>query len=313
MDRINYPTDFAGQQDLFTAIFKQHNSLGTKSPLIAFAKQKNMDLTKLQAAIAAAAAQDVLQASLKRSSENSTEQRNLNFSMPWVHQLGEVHFLAGFFAGNERELGEWGVRVDGERRIVYPVSFPEKAQLINVFLEKHNSYPPGESPLQIYIDEHEINVTDDLKAVGAALQNDADSKQQESDSELATQMRNKLWAPAVDAIHLFGAFLMGLYGEDSRKMQAWGYDVVADAASEREQESTLNPLEERTQKSVVIPSVFVNMGEDDLQVWKGAKKKGDAMVVKPGGQLGMTKGYSTIVVYNPSSLVVGKYKVLVSK
>ena len=312
MARIIIPDDFAGQQTLWTAILAQHKVLGSKSPLTVFAKQQKMDLAKLEAAIELAAAQDNNSKALKRESENETQLRDNELSVPWANLLGEVQYLKNFFAGNERELGDWGITVDGaHNRIVYPAGTAAQVKLIQTFLAKHNSYDPGESPLQWYIDEHEIDVAADLKAAGDALTDEGDRNRLTGDSELATQTRDAIWAPVVTAIHLIGAFLMGLYKDDSRKMAAWGFDVVEDAAGEREQHSKVNPLETKNQKSVIIPSVLTNVGEVDLQVWRGAKKEGEPMVVKPGGVLGMTKGYSVITIYNPSSLVVGEYMVTI--
>lgn len=314
MSRIIIPDDFAGQQTVWIAVLAQHKALGTKSPLTAFAKQQNMDLPKLEATIELAAAQDENSKSLRRDSENETQLRDKALAVPWANLLGEVQYLKNFFAGNERALGEWGVAVDGaHNRIAYPTGTAAQVKLIQTFLGKHNSYDPGESPLQWYIDEHEIDVAADLKAAGDALTDEGDRNKLTGNSELATQMRDKIWSPVVTAIHLIGAFLMGLYKEDSRKMAVWGYDVVADSGKEKEQESTIDPLESRVQKSVAIPSVFTNAGEDDLHLWRGSKQEGEPMVVKPGGVLGMTKGYSTIVVYNPSTLVVGKFLVVVNR
>lgn len=311
MPRIVFPTDFAGEQTLFSSVLKQHKALGAKSPLIAFAKQQKIDLVLLEAAITPSAEQDALSESLKRSSENNTQQRDLKFDDVWTHFLAAVHFLTGFYKGSERELGDWGITVNGVARIVYPPSFAERAKLVEAFYAVHNNFPAGESPLQPFIDENEIDVAAELEAVSGAKKNEEDKNQQIKDSELATQTRNKLWDPVVKVIHLIGKFLMGLYAADSRKMGVWGFDVVEDAAGEREQNSKINPLETKVQKSIVIPSVFLNSGENDLHVWKGVKKDGEPTVVKPGGQLGMTKGYSAITIYNPSSLVVGKYKVMI--
>ena len=314
MARIIIPDDFAGQQTLWTAILAQHKVLGSKSPLTVFAKQQKMDLAKLEAAIELAAAQDNNSKALKRESENETQLRDNELSVPWANLLGEVQYLKNFFAGNERELGDWGITVDGaHNRIVYPAGTAAQVKLIQTFLAKHNSYDPGESPLQWYIDEHEIDVAADLKAAGDALTDEGDRNRLTGDSELATQTRDTIWAPVVTAIHLIGAFLMGLYKEDSRKMAAWGFAVVEDAAGEREQHSKVNPLETKNQKSVVIPSVLTNVGEVDLQVIQGKGENSKVYPLKPGEQLGMVRGFSKVTVINPSTLVVGKVQVIVNK
>ena len=184
---------------------------------------------------------------------------------------------------------------------------------MQTFIAHHKSFAPGESPLQWYLDEHDIDVDANLQSAADALTEEGERNTTTGDGQLATQMRNKIWAPSVKALHLIGAYLMNLYHEDSRKMAVWGFKVVEDGGKESLQTSMLDPLENRVQKSVAIPSVFTNVGEDDLQLMKGIKADGKMVTVKPGGQLGMTKGYSTITVYNPSSLVMGKYTITINR
>ena len=311
MSRIKYPETFADEQTLLTNILAKNKELGAKSPLALLFTQQKMDLKTLDSSIGLAAAQNTGSNSLRKESEEDTEARDALLELPWEHHLGEVQFLKHLYAGMERQLGEWGVTVDGKDRVVYAKGAVAEATLVQTFLNHHLKLG-AESPLQFYLDEHpEINVEADLAAAGEVIAKNAERNVATGDSELATQQRDKIWGPSVKAIHVIGAFLMGLYHEDDRKMAAWGFVVVADGGKEKEQVSTLEPLESRVQKSVAIPSVFTNAGEGDLHLWRGSKKEGEPMVVNPGGVLGMTKGYSTIVIYNPSSLVMGRYMVMV--
>ncbi len=312
MARINYPETFAGQTTLLANIAKQNTKLGTKSPLIPYCKEHNLDFSKLQGLADPAAEQNNLHLAFEKSSENSTQQRDNNFTPVWKNLTLEVQFLKNFYKGSERRLGDWGITVDGTGKIVYPPDFATRAALVQTFLKKHNGYAPDESPLQMFIDEHKINVVNDLQATADAIDLNNQKNEQDDASKLATQQRNTIWQPALDAIHAFGAFLMGLYADDSRKMGLWGYKVVEEAAGEREQESTLKPLEKRLQKSIAVGTVFTNKGAGDLQVTKGSKEDGLATLVPPGGTLGMTKGYSAITVFNPSSLLIGKYTVVIN-
>ncbi|MBE7174723.1 MAG: hypothetical protein INR73_29405, partial [Williamsia sp.] len=188
MARIIYPDDFAGQQTLFKAILAQHEALGTKSPLTPFAKLQKLDLVKMKNAIAPAAEQNAASGSLRRSSEEDTQQRNLTMEMPWAHFTGEVDFLKGFYKGMERQLGEWGITVDGKDRIVYPNGTAARVDLMKIFVEHHQSFAPGESPLQWYMDEHpDINIEDDLQAAKDALEIEVARDKASGDSEQATQ------------------------------------------------------------------------------------------------------------------------------
>jgi hypothetical protein len=313
MSAIKYPETFAGEQTLLKAILAQNLSLGTKSPLAVLFKTQNIDLKTLQDSIGAAATQNTDSGSLKRESEAETEHRNLALETPWAHLLGEVQFLKHLNAGKERDLYEWGITIDGKSRVVLPTGVAAKVDLIQTVIAHHKSFAPGESPLQWYLDENEIDVDADLQSAADALTEEADRNATTGDGQLATQQRNKIWAPSVKAMHLIGAFLMHLYHEDSRKMAAWGFVVVEDGGGTREQISSIDPLSSKEIKSIKIPSILKNIGTEAVQITKGKDAKAITTTVPPGGELGMTKGYSRITVTNPSALAIAKIQVTVSK
>ena len=313
MARINYPEDFTAQTALLSKIAKQNAALGTKSPLIVYCREHDLNFAELAGLAEPATEQNNQHLAIDKSSENNTQQRNNKFGPVWKNLTLEVQFLKHFYKGSERKLGDWSITVDGTGKIVYPPDFAARAQLVQDFLRKHNSYPPGESPLQLFIDEHEIDVAKEGETAAAAIGFNNDKDEQEAASKMATQQRNTIWQPALEAIHAFGAFLMGLYAEDSRKMGVWGYDVVEEAAGETMQTSAVEAGGERKLQSVAVPSVFTNIGTGDLQVYKGVKTGDKYVVVKPGEIYGLTKGYSRIVVVNPSTLENGRFTVMVNK
>ena len=312
MARINYPEDFTAQTALLSKIAKQNAALGTKSPLIVYCREHDLNFAELAGLAEPATEQNNQHLAIDKSSENNTQQRNNKFGPAWKNLTLEVQFLKHFYKGSERKLGDWSITVDGTGKIVYPPDFAARAQLVQDFLRKHNSYPPGESPLQLFIDEHDIDVAKDGEATAAAIGFNNDKDEQEAAAKMATQQRNTIWQPALDAIHAFGAFLMGLYAEDSRKMGAWGYDVVEEAAGETVRTTKLKPAAEKTNSSVAIGSVFTNTGKTDLLLDKGDEITDAAVTLKPGEEMGMIKGYSIITVRNLSTLANGEFTVGVS-
>jgi hypothetical protein len=314
MARLIFPDNFSEEQKLFTTLYLYHMSLKTKSPLIIFLKQQNLDIVKLQAAVQPAKEQDDASLQQGRTAELNTQLRDANMKLPWKHFLEEVQFLKKFYQGNGRELGDWFIPLNGMNKIAYPASFADRAKLMQDFLGKHNSYAPGESPLQIFLDEHEdILVADDLQSVANAVENDADKSTAENASQLATQTRDNLWAPVVEALRKIGAFLMGLYAENSRKMQIWGFEVVEETAGPREQITTILPATTKNLSGIKVPSIAENIGNEDLLIVKGTSGKGEVIILKAGAKLGMVKGFSRISVTNASTLEIGKLKVIVTK
>ena len=312
MARIVYPDNFASEQTLFTSILQHNTESGKNSPLDAFFKQQGIDIDELQAAAGNAADMEKQRLALKRDSENNTQQRDTNMKDAWKHLQDEVQFLKGFFKGNERNLGEWGITVDGKNKIVYPPSFAARAQLIQDFIAKHQSYPKGESPLQLYISQHNIDVNADLDAVNAAMVNETDKNSFDAASKLATQQRSDFWKPAMEMVRKTGVFLANLYGENSRELGTWGFTVVEDATARSLRTSKLKPAGQKINNSIVIGSVFTNTGETELQLFKGKDKKQTPYLVKPGDTMGMIKGFSSITVVNLSTLQEGKYTISIS-
>jgi hypothetical protein len=313
MARLKLPETFADEQTLLTNILAKHVELGTKSPLIILFKQQKLDAAKLKSSIGLAAEQNTASSNLRRESEEDTEERDALMQQPWANLLGEVQFLKHLNAGMERQLGEWGVTVDGKDRIAYPTGVVAEATLIQTFLNHHLALG-DESPLLFYLAEHEeIDVAADLAAAGDVIAKNAERNQVSGDSKEATQQRDKIWEPSVKAMHVIGAFLMGLYHEDDRKMAAWGFVVVEDAAGERTQVSMIDPLTSKNLTGIKIPSILINVGTDAIRVIRGKGDKAVTTIVESGKQLGMTKGYSKITVYNPSTLSIAKVQVTVSK
>ena len=118
MSRIIFPETFAEQQALLKNVLAKNASLGTKSPLSPLLKKQNLDVAILQASLGAAAAQNTDSGDLKKQSEMDTQHRNLALVVPWTNFLGEVQFLKSLNAGMERDLGEWGITIDAQNRVV---------------------------------------------------------------------------------------------------------------------------------------------------------------------------------------------------
>lgn len=310
MARLIYPENFTDQQTLLSNIIKQHSLDGADSPLNALLAEQGIDLVADAAAGNTAAEADALRSQLSKDGEKYTEQRNMDFAAPWEHLRGCVQVLKTFYQTEYRRLGDWGITVDGQSRIVYPAPFLERVGLFNTFFTKNASYPAGTSPLDAYLKRKNIVLAEDQRQVQAAVEAHTSAKRAEEQSEKYTEERDRVWNPVLGHIEVMGSYLMNFFDDEPKAVGDYGFTVVVSAQEPSLRTSKVLPAATVVRKSIVIGSAFTNVGETDLEVYRGPKAEGTPQVVKPGEQLGMIKGYSTITVHNPSTLVEGKFSIM---
>jgi len=250
---------------------------------------------------------------LSRQSENYRQLRDNNFTRPWSHLTGCVQFLKQFYKGNTKELGNWGIAITDGGKINSPAAFIDRSLAFNSFTEKHNSYPAGTSPLQPYLDQQAIDLTGDAVFVSAALSNNNDFVTAAQQSENETELRNQLWQPVLEHIKTIGNFLMKLYSNNPKALGAWGFVVDDSPKKPGLRTSKVKPGETVLFNGLIIGGTLTNIGSGEIHVYRGKTTSGSPAIIHAGEQFGVIKGYSTITVVNPSSLIEGKFSVLTAQ
>ena len=120
------------------------------------------------------------------------------------------------------------------------------------------------------------------------------------------------WQPVVQHLKDIGDYLKKLFANNPKNLGSWGFIVDDSPQKPALRTSKVKPGETVTNNSIIVGSTFTNTGTVDLHVYKGKTTTGTPSIVPPGEQLGMIKGFSTITVVNPNTLVAGKYSVFVS-
>lgn len=312
MARLTIPEDFTSQVTLLNNIIAQNTALGAASPLTAFLAQQNIVLTNDEAAATAAQTHDASRALLKKQSENYRQLRNNYFTAPWAHLTGSVQFLKTFYKGNTKELGNWGITITDSGKVNYPAAFAQRRAVFIAFAAKHNSYPDGDSPLQPFLTQHSINLDADSAVVEQATINNTSFTATAQQSENETELRNQVWLPVLAHIKTIGNFLMKLYSNNQKALGNWGFVVDENSQKARLRTTKLKLGEQITNKSVIIGSMLTNVGDADLYLYKGSTTTSAPSIIPAGEQFGIVKGYGTITVVNPSTLVEGKFTVAVS-
>lgn len=313
MARLTIPEDFTSQVTLLHNIIAQNTALGAASPLTAFLAQQNIVLTNDEAAATAAQTHDASRALLKKQSENYRQLRNNYFTAPWAHLTGSVQFLKTFYKGNTKELGNWGITITDSGKVNYPAAFAQRRAVFIAFAAKHNSYPDGDSPLQPFLTQQNINLDADSAVVEQATTNNTSFTTTAQQSENETELRNQVWLPVLAHIKTIGNYLMKLYSNNQKALGNWGFVVDENTQKARVRTTKLRIGEQITTNAVLIGSSFNNTGSGDLYLYKGKTTTDIPNIIQPGQQFGIVKGFSVITVVNPSTVQEGRFTIVTNK
>jgi len=310
MARIIYPEDFIGQKTLFNLVKAKHDADGASSVLTAMLTQKGISMPYDLAALNAADTYNTNYIQFYKDAEENRQQRDLRADPIFSGMRGVAQYLKSYYSPVTNMLGEWGIRVDNDNRIVYPSDFDSKLILAFAIKTKHDSFPGTTSPLYTYLTEQTI----DLNILATVLTNaqnyDVIFQDNRRDAEAEKQLRDNLMKPFVKHLRLIGNYLVKLYRGSEQKAGDWGFTIDRSPREPKLRNSTIGLDDQMLIKGIAINSTFTNTGTVALHVYKGLKREGDYVIVQPSNTLGMKKGYSSIVVYNPSDSTVGKCSTL---
>lgn len=302
MSRINEPVTFNEKIALQTACYKKHTDDAATSVLIPYLTKNDIDFTADVADGLAAVAFDISATSLAGQSEKARQDRDKAFKPVWKDTLAWAQFLKKLFKENTKELTDWGVPVDVNGAIDYPVSFTERAAISEAMIAKSNGYAVGTSPLQTYINKNNNNLTTISAAITSALAHDISKTELKVESVKATQDRDKKFAKPYKNLKGMGNYLMTLFPDSPKDVALWGFDEVDTVMAESLRMVTLLPLREKVITGIVLGSVLTNIGLKDVVIAAGKKGLGKRNTVPPAGTLGMNKGSSSMVASNPATI-----------
>jgi hypothetical protein len=306
MARLIIPEDFTSQRKLLEAVYAEHTKQLSDSMIGAYIVQNNIDLDSYLTKSLSAQVLDDTQILLVKQSTNYTQLRNLFFDPVISNLKSEVQFLKSMNKSNTKHLGEWGITVIGDSKISYPTNFVDMAKVANLFFDKHLSFTTNTSLLYAFVTKNNIDVQADKDFVMGSIDNNDKSVQASKDSENATEQRNLLWLPVMDKIRGIGGFLMKLYPNNPRALGAWGF-TIADTGTKAKQVITRIKLSDKTTlKGVVIGGTLKNIGSDDVHIYKGSSTAGNPIILTPGLSIGITKGFNTVTITNPSDSTEAK-------
>ncbi len=311
MARIVISEDFYSQLQLLSSVNTENTNLGADSPITAFLTQQGIVLSDDITAGNNAQTHETNRALFSRQSENYRQLRDNNFDAPWSHLTGGTQFLKSFYKGNTKELGNWGITITDSGKINYPPAFTDRVIVFNNFVARHNGFAPGTSPLQPYLAQQNIDLTDDSGFVTTAVDSNTSFTIAAQQSENETELRNQIWNAVMEHIKAIGNFLMKLYSNNPKALGNWGFTVDDSPQKPRLRTTTLKLGEQITTNGVVLGSTLSNIGETEIHVYKGKTTVGTPNIVHAGEQFGIMKGFSSITVANPSAIKQAKFTVYI--
>jgi hypothetical protein len=99
---------------------------------------------------------------------------------------------------------------------------------------------------------------------------------------------------------------MKLYPDNPRALGAFGFTVDEAGAKPKLQTTKIKLSDKITIKAVIIGTTLSNIGTVDLHLYKGSSTSGNPIIIHAGESYGITKGFSTITISNPSNTTEAK-------
>ncbi|MBK5286277.1 MAG: hypothetical protein JJE25_12830 [Bacteroidia bacterium] len=301
MARINFPGTFAGVVKLFGDIKKKHDADGASSVLILFLEEQAIDMdVDAQAVTDASEAHNDFEKHEKNMEELSEKRDNL-FDEPFDDHRGCVQFLKKLFLKNNRKLGDWGVTVDGRGRVVYAKDFSGKAAEVLALIAKHDSFAPGSSPLQPFLNENDIDLAANETDVENAQTAHDDFVKAEKAKEQFRETRDLLIGPIGQHERGMGQFLIGLFPKAPKKAGQWGFVVDDSPRAKKKRIVLLQPGEIKTLYHAVMGSNLTLKKGTRASIYPGKAVNGTPVTINEGETFIIRRKFGTFTIKNESN------------
>ena len=308
MARIKFPNTFAGVVKLFRDFKKKYDAEAGASKA-----QPYLDEHAIDPAADALVVDDAEEANKnfdekEKLAEEKSEKRDDLFDPRFVEHEGEVQHLKKLFRGNVTKLGQWSVQVDARGRVIYPPDFSARASGVLLFIDKHDSFPPGTSPLQPYLNENDVDIAASEVDVNSAITVHDEFKTAERDREEFRAERDGLMAPIEEHLRGIGQYFIGLFPKNPKKAGQWGYEVDDSPQAHKIRDIVIDIGGVKTVSNLAMGKTATNAGQTILHVFGGKTATGTPIVLNPGQSFTVRRGFGTSTILNTSSTLKGRFE-----
>jgi len=307
MARINYPTDIKEQTVLLDNIKAKFDADGADSPIAEMLISKGIDLDDDIATGKIALEKNNLFFWYEKSSHLICQKRNKLIKPIMKHTRGIFQFLKKLYTLNFKIVGYWGASITNTGKIKYPKSAREKMELIISINEKNDSYDKTPSPLLPFLIQNKMDLEAEVINAEKAIALDEELFFANSNSNIAREQRDHIWAKPLLHLHDIGNFLKSLFRDDSQELGVYGYVVVEDKKVEKERTVSIAWGTNKLGLRARVGSILQNTGITDLYLYKGKGILGAAILLKANTEIILAKGYSIFSIKNLSSTDFGQF------
>ena len=303
MARIIFPVRFFDQVKLVADISAKHVADGVSSVLAPCLTQNSIVIADDLAAAGSATTQHQAMKANGRSAEKLFKERDRLFNPVFADHRKMVQFLKRLYANNPGLLGDWGVTVNGNK-VVYAVDVYNKILDVLVFIAKHNDYPPGDSPLQVYLDlpaNSRVDIAQNSADASTASTNHTDATNLNNSKETARAERDSLMETPIANFTIIGNYLVGLFNTNPNAAGDWGFTIDTSPQGTIVRSGLVNISGTKTLHKLVANSVLINNSDFDIEIYKGKTATGPAVMLQPGKKFPVTTGYGTLTIKNPNT------------
>lgn len=301
MARISFPSVFDKVVTLFKKVDAKDSADGASSAIKPFLTEQGIVLADDKTDVNNAVIAHTNFGEKEKLMEEKSELRDDLFKTPFKDHTGAVQFLKKLFRGNATKLGEWGQTVDGRGRVVYPSDFVGRVTAVSAFIDKHDSFAPGTSPLQPFLDENGIDLAaNKLKVVDAKAAHD-DFLTAEADKEQFREERDTLMAPVEGHLRGIGQFLVGLFPKTPKKAGQWGFVVDDSPQADKTRDVVVTEASSKVLQQLAVGKIIANVGSLSAKIYKGKTASGTPIVLNPGQKITVVRGLGTVTVVNESN------------
>jgi hypothetical protein len=313
MSRIKFPNVFTRIVKLFKDAKKKHDTMLPPKTLQPFLDEETIVLADDLVEVTAAETANTDFDKAGKEAEKLSKERDKKFGPVWVDHEGGVQALKKLYRKNPNKLGDWGVTVNAGGRISYPSDFVGRQGRVLVFIAKHNSFAPGTSPLQPYLDENEIDLAANKTDADNALLDHNNFIIQDDLREQKRMERDTTIAPIEDHLRGMGQFLVNHFEKNPKKANDWGFEIDDSPQGDVERVGVVKFSTSKTLQQLAIGKVISNNGSVAWKLFKGKTASGVPIVINPGDKFNIVRGYGTSTIQNENPSQDGSYRATFNK
>lgn len=308
MARLNFPNTFAGIVKLFRDVKTKYDAEAGDSMLQPYLDEQGIGMDEDETTVNNAVTADTAFSVAGKESEKLRQQRDFLFEPAFKRHEGEVQFLKKLYRNNVAKLGEWGVTVDSDDRVVYPPDFPGRQAAVIAFITKHESFAVGTSPLLPYLTENVINIVTDKAAAVSALAAHNSFLTEDNVREEKRMERDVLIEPVATHLRGEGQYLIGLFHSVPKKANEWGFEVDDSPQADVVRTGIIASGASKVLKNLNVGKTLRNIGAVPLNVFPGETPEGTPVVVNAGQTFEIIRGFGSMTVVNPDDEQNGEYE-----